>query len=86
MAQVQDQEGGSVPACIYSEEDLQRAIELGAWYDSEEDETCSDDEDTDSGADQYGYLNQVTDESPCIKLSSDLFVSIGRQPAIAVAI
>ena len=34
--------------CIRSVEDLQRAIELGTWYDSEDDGD-SETEDTDSG-------------------------------------
>ena len=49
MALVQENEA---TLCICSEEDLQRAIELGKWYDSEE-ESCSSDadpEDTDSGS------------------------------------
>ena len=46
------QSGGSeAVSCINSEEDLQRVIELGSWYDSEE-ESSSETEDTDSGSDQ----------------------------------
>ena len=41
----------AVSVCISSEEDLQRVIELGSWYDSEE-EGSSDTEDTDSGSDR----------------------------------
>lgn len=42
---------GSEAVCISSEEDLQRMIELGSWYDSEE-ESNSETEDTDYGPDQ----------------------------------
>ena len=46
------QSGGSeAVSCISSEEDLQRMIELGSWYDSEE-ESSSEAEDTDSGSDR----------------------------------
>ena len=38
---------GSEVSCIRSEEDLVRAIELGSWYESEE-EIGSDSEETDS--------------------------------------
>lgn len=48
MAQSQ---GNEAVSCISSEEDLQRMIELGSWYDSEE-ESSSETEDTDSGPDQ----------------------------------
>ena len=43
--------GSEAVSCISSEEDLQRVIELGSWYDSEE-ESSSETEDTDSGSDQ----------------------------------
>ena len=56
MAQVQ----GSEATCIFSKEDLQRAIELGVWYDSEGEESSSDTEDVDSGAmDQNGYREEL---------------------------
>ena len=42
---------GSEAVCISSEEDLQRMIKLGSWYDSEE-ESNSETEDTDYGPDQ----------------------------------
>ena len=48
MAQSQ---GSEAVSCISSEEDLQRMIELGSWYDSEE-ESSSETEDTDSGPDR----------------------------------
>ena len=44
-------EGSEAVSRISSEEDLQRVIELGSWYDSEE-ESSSEAEDTDSGSDQ----------------------------------
>lgn len=42
---------------IWSQEDLQRAIDLGTWYDSEEEDSGSDVdlEDTDSGPSQSDY-------------------------------
>ncbi len=43
-------EGSEAVSCISSEEDLRRIIELGSWYDSE-DESSSETEDTDSGSD-----------------------------------
>ena len=48
MAQSRGSEGAA--SCISSEEDLLRVIELGAWYESEE-ESSSEREDTDSGSD-----------------------------------
>lgn len=42
---------GSEVVCISSEEDLQRMVELGSWYDSEE-ESSSETEDTDFWSDQ----------------------------------
>lgn len=56
MAQVQ----GSEATCICSEEDLQRVIELEAWYDSEgESSSESETEETDSSPNLNYYSIEV---------------------------
>lgn len=58
MAQVQ----GSEATCICSEEDLQRVIELEAWYDSEgESSSESETEETDSSPNLNYYSIEVRD-------------------------
>lgn len=70
MALVQESES---TLCICSEEDLQRAIELGKWYNGEEEDSSSDadPEDADSGSRQNSF-SQI-EVKPQVKCLGSMF-------------